>query len=43
MNGRIILNELEIMWKETFMACFKVVSYHLPEGTEEKHKNPQSG
>jgi hypothetical protein len=32
-------NKLERAWKEAVMAKFKVLSWHLPEGTE---KNPQS-
>jgi hypothetical protein len=27
------------MWKEVVMAYFKVLSQHLPEETEESHKN----
>jgi hypothetical protein len=36
-------NELETMWKEAVMAAFKVISWHLPRGTEENHEKPQSG
>jgi hypothetical protein len=36
-------NELEKMWKEVVMAYFKILSEHLPEGTEENHVKPQSG
>jgi len=32
-------DELEGMWKETIVAYFKVLSRHLPGGTEESHKN----
>jgi hypothetical protein len=35
-------NELERIWKEAVIACFKVLSMHLPGGTERKHKKPQS-
>jgi hypothetical protein len=27
-------DELERMWKETAIACFSVLSRHLPEGLE---------
>lgn len=30
------------MWKETAMAYFKVLSQHLPRGTEENHEEPWS-
>jgi hypothetical protein len=36
-------NELERMWKEKVMACFEILSWHLPGGTEETHEKPQSG
>jgi hypothetical protein len=31
-------NEFEMMWKEAFMAQFKVLSRQLPTGTDENHK-----
>jgi hypothetical protein len=34
---------LERMWKEAFVADYKVVSWHLLGGTEENHGKPQSG
>jgi hypothetical protein len=36
-------NELERMWKEVVVASFKVLAWHLHEGTEENHEKPQSG
>jgi hypothetical protein len=33
-------DELERMWNEGVVAHFKVLSQHLPEGTEENHKKP---
>jgi hypothetical protein len=36
-------DELERMWMEAVMALFKVLFLHLPGGTEENHKKPQSG
>jgi hypothetical protein len=42
MIARLINNELERMWKEAIVAKFKVLSRHLPGGTEENHKK-QSG
>jgi hypothetical protein len=33
----IVNDELERMWKEVVVACFKVLPQHLPEGTEENH------
>jgi hypothetical protein len=39
----IVNNELKRMWKEVVMAKFKVLSQHLPVGTEENHEKPQSG
>jgi hypothetical protein len=32
------INELERMWKEAFVAWFKIVYRNVPGGTEEKHK-----
>jgi hypothetical protein len=32
-------DELERMWKETAIACFTVLSGHLPEGLEENCVN----
>jgi hypothetical protein len=34
--------ELEKIKKEVVRAKFKVISRHLPGGTEEIHKKPQS-
>jgi hypothetical protein len=31
-------NELERIWKEAVMSYLKVLSDHLPGGTEETHK-----
>jgi len=31
------------MWKEVVMACFKVLSYHMPGKNEEKQEKPHSG
>jgi hypothetical protein len=31
-------DELETIWKVAFVTNFKVLSGHLPGGTEEKHK-----
>jgi hypothetical protein len=31
-------NELEMIWKETVVAHFKILSWHLPGGTDENHK-----
>jgi hypothetical protein len=39
----IVNNELERMRKEVVMAEFKVLSRHLPGGTEENHEKLQSG
>jgi hypothetical protein len=36
-------NEIERMWKEAVVACFKVISQYLPGGTEENHENIHSG
>jgi hypothetical protein len=30
----------ERMWKEADVAQFKVISWHLPAGTEENHEKP---
>jgi hypothetical protein len=27
------------MWDKSVVACFKVVSQHLPRGTDENHEN----
>jgi hypothetical protein len=37
-SGCIVLNGLMI-WNETVVALFKVLSQHKPGATEEKHKN----
>jgi hypothetical protein len=34
-------NELERIWKEVVMVEFKVLSQHVPGGTEEDHEKPQ--
>jgi hypothetical protein len=34
-------NELETMWKEAVLACFKVLSNNSPAGTDENHEEPQ--
>jgi hypothetical protein len=36
-------NELEGIWTEVVVAEFKVLSRHLPGGTDEKHEKRQSG
>jgi hypothetical protein len=33
-----MINKLERIWKEAAMAKFKVLSWHLPGGTEENHE-----
>jgi hypothetical protein len=39
-NERMIVNdELEKIWKEAVMTKFKVLSWYLPGGSEENHKN----
>jgi hypothetical protein len=39
LNGEMAMNyELERMWKGKGMAFFKMMSHHLPEGTEENHR-----
>jgi hypothetical protein len=40
-NVRMTGNELERIWKEVITAYFKVVSRHLPGGTDENHENSQ--
>jgi hypothetical protein len=41
-NDRDIVNdELEIMWKEEVVACFNVLSHHLPERTEGNQRKSQ--
>jgi hypothetical protein len=38
-NGRMILDdELEWMWMEAVLSCFKVILQSLFEGTEKNHK-----
>lgn len=35
-NGRMVVNnELERIWKEVFVACFKVLSYDLSGDNDE--------
>jgi hypothetical protein len=36
-------SELERIWKEAAVIKFKVLSQHLPVGTQENHEKPQSG
>jgi hypothetical protein len=36
-------NESQKIWKEAVVDYFKVLSWHLPGGTEENHKKSQSG
>jgi hypothetical protein len=43
MIGCSINNGLESIWKEVAVARFKVISQHLPGGTNEKNEKPQSG
>jgi hypothetical protein len=33
-------DELKRMWKEAFIAEFKVLTWHFPGGTEENHEKP---
>jgi hypothetical protein len=33
---------METMWKEAAMTYFEVLFQHLPAGSGEIHKNPQS-
>jgi hypothetical protein len=33
-----MISELERMWEKVFMGKFKVLSLHLPAGTEENEK-----
>jgi hypothetical protein len=33
-----VSDELERIWKEVVVAYFKVLSWHLPGGTEKNHK-----
>jgi hypothetical protein len=35
----IVFVELERVWKEMVMTYLKVLSQHLPGGTEENHEN----
>jgi hypothetical protein len=43
LTGWLMNNESERIWKEAVMDSFMVLSWHLPRGNEENHKNPQSG
>lgn len=44
MNGTITVNdELDRMWKEVVVICFKTLSQLLPAGTEENYEKLQSG
>jgi hypothetical protein len=38
-----VFDELERLWKEAVIACFKLLSQNLPEVTEEDYEIPQSG
>jgi hypothetical protein len=43
-NGKIIVNhELEWTREKMVVACYEALFQHLPEGTDEKHKIPESG
>jgi hypothetical protein len=33
-------DELESIWKDAVVACFKVLSQHLPGWTEKNHEKP---
>jgi hypothetical protein len=33
---------IKMVWKEVIVACFKVLSQHMPEKPEENHKIPLS-
>jgi hypothetical protein len=35
-------DELERMWKEAVMSCFKELSHYLPGGTEDIHGLPHN-
>jgi hypothetical protein len=37
----MVNDELKRMWKKAFVAQFKVLSQHLPRGTEKNHEKPQ--
>jgi hypothetical protein len=43
MVGWTVINELERVWKEEFVAECKSQSQNVPGGTEENHKKYQSG
>jgi hypothetical protein len=43
MIGLLVNNEWERIWKEGIVVSFKVLSRHLPGGTEEKQGKYQSG
>jgi hypothetical protein len=36
-------DELERIYKKAFVAYFRILSQHLSGGTEDNHKQPQSG
>lgn len=38
-----LVNELEVLCKESAMVLFKLVSRHLPGRTEENHSKPRDG
>jgi hypothetical protein len=43
-NARMVVFLVSLMagriWKEVVIACFKVLSQHLPGSTEENHEKP---
>jgi hypothetical protein len=41
-TASMVNSEDERMWKEAVFISLKVIYRHLPEGTEENHKNPHS-
>lgn len=38
LHGRIMNDELETMWEEVVMVCYKVLCWHVIRGTEENQK-----
>jgi hypothetical protein len=41
MKGSYVYDEFERMWKKADVAWFKVLSWHLPGGTEDNYENCQ--